>query len=1011
MAAKNPKVHHTAGIFSDMTVDGPEIGTLVVIVDRAKNLPNRKKIGKQDPYCAARLGKEAKKTEVDKRGGQTPKWDQELRFVVHDSADYCQLKVSVFNDDKKTELIGETWVSLEAVVVPGGGQNDLWHTLNSKGKYAGDIRIEMTYYDTRPKDEKPVAETRRESAGHGGEEENREVVGGPRQLKPSVKRRPLPPDITNAHRMESVVPDHTQAHPHNGIPSREYRHSVHPTQSSVDNSISNHAQPNLYYQQPHPLPLLNRRTPPDVPTAHHSMPPRAVAMAAAPPAIPQHHQPNNGEIQEFDPGNDYRPGSMLGRYDEVAEEDEAENQRRYGAHPYGHHQYPPSVPSRDDYAQETQDAPPPPPAHGSRHTSPGASPGMQGLSHPRSTPPMAPSHDDPRNMRPLKTTPDYHERGHYQQPHIEDGEPPETYVTQGSGHHPLHHSHDGTYGGGHDTTYFPQDGLPPPPPAHRSSGNQMTLYEQPQGESQYDQTPLPAPLGITNGREYSSSNHQIDPSALQRYQSQQDDYSPSAPPPSSRVHSQSASVSTHVSHTQSYHSRQSSDAMARAISRESVHGMPPSLIPGIDPNLTEELSERLDRNRRESSMADAGSDHLVLYQENNSHHGSPRLRGDADVNSTASYQDPNLAHIPRGERGVGPIVPYQDPSIQHHHHPQRHYPHSQQEMRPASSHSSSGRRQSLPQRDISPAPVSVPDHRRIAPMIKPRPISPDTRTTPRKSVSPQPQSPPEERRLSGIPFSPDSYDALNPNLAAASSINEPGAQYQTPEQAKETFRRRQREAKRGGADAPIYGADGRVIDPSDHLPSDTWAPEPERRSPKKETTRPTSRSRPIPHGAQPMPSSGQQRSLRDSPASARPVSTVAPTYVHGPPDPQTPSSATRNRLQKKSRYSMTPPTNPNSSPIGTPSSVPYSGNGTPRSLIAAEHPLREHENYGHDSSPRYPGAYSQGSSADHPPPIPAKIALGADGGYREDDSLALAEELKRIDIGLGGGRLMKRRQY
>lgn len=65
---------HTAGIFSDMTVDGPEIGTLVVIVDRAKNLPNRKTIGKQDPYCAARLGKEAKKTETDRRGGQTPRW-------------------------------------------------------------------------------------------------------------------------------------------------------------------------------------------------------------------------------------------------------------------------------------------------------------------------------------------------------------------------------------------------------------------------------------------------------------------------------------------------------------------------------------------------------------------------------------------------------------------------------------------------------------------------------------------------------------------------------------------------------------------------------------------------------------------------------------------------------------------------------------------------------------------------------------------------------------------------
>jgi hypothetical protein len=65
---------HTAGIFSDMTVDGPEIGTLVVIIDRAKNLPNRRTMGKQNPYCACRLGKEAKKTDTDRRGGQTPRW-------------------------------------------------------------------------------------------------------------------------------------------------------------------------------------------------------------------------------------------------------------------------------------------------------------------------------------------------------------------------------------------------------------------------------------------------------------------------------------------------------------------------------------------------------------------------------------------------------------------------------------------------------------------------------------------------------------------------------------------------------------------------------------------------------------------------------------------------------------------------------------------------------------------------------------------------------------------------
>lgn len=72
--SKMSKVNHAAGIFADMSVDGPPIGTLIAIIDRAKNLPNRKTMGKQNPYCAARLGKEAKKTPTDLRGGQTPRW-------------------------------------------------------------------------------------------------------------------------------------------------------------------------------------------------------------------------------------------------------------------------------------------------------------------------------------------------------------------------------------------------------------------------------------------------------------------------------------------------------------------------------------------------------------------------------------------------------------------------------------------------------------------------------------------------------------------------------------------------------------------------------------------------------------------------------------------------------------------------------------------------------------------------------------------------------------------------
>ena len=74
MARHPPPTMHTSGIFANMTVDGPEIGTLVVIVDKARHLPNLKTMGKQNPYCHIRLGKESHNTNTVLRGGQRPEW-------------------------------------------------------------------------------------------------------------------------------------------------------------------------------------------------------------------------------------------------------------------------------------------------------------------------------------------------------------------------------------------------------------------------------------------------------------------------------------------------------------------------------------------------------------------------------------------------------------------------------------------------------------------------------------------------------------------------------------------------------------------------------------------------------------------------------------------------------------------------------------------------------------------------------------------------------------------------
>ena len=153
-----------------MKTIGREIGTLVVVVLKAvcdfnlstpfgyssllthnlqKNLPNKRNIGKQDPYCLVTLNDEKQKTKADKRGGQHPEWDQELRFTLFEDIEDgfgCPadgdgsppplppktpkgppriaggkfMKVTCFADDARDPTqIGETNVDLTEVLTKG----------------------------------------------------------------------------------------------------------------------------------------------------------------------------------------------------------------------------------------------------------------------------------------------------------------------------------------------------------------------------------------------------------------------------------------------------------------------------------------------------------------------------------------------------------------------------------------------------------------------------------------------------------------------------------------------------------------------------------------------------------------------------------------------------------------------------------------------------------------------------------------------------------------------------
>ena len=98
----------------------------------------------------------------------------------------------------------------------------------------------------------------------------------------------------------------------------------------------------------------------------------------------------------------------------------------------------------------------------------------------------------------------------------------------------------------------------------------------------------------------------------------------------------------------------------------------------------------------------------------------------------------------------------------------------------------------------------------------------DYSPTARTSISPLPS--PNEASSLGVPFGPDSFDIHNPQARPTQLANTPHAPYQVQSGA---------EIGRGDAGGPIVGWHGQEIDPSDHLPVDSWAPEPEKKIPNK----------------------------------------------------------------------------------------------------------------------------------------------------------------------------------
>ncbi|KAL9555992.1 hypothetical protein PS6_002552 [Mucor atramentarius] len=123
------------------------IGELVIVAYKARHLPEREVIGKQDPFVVFRIGEVIQKTKTDLRGGQHPTWDDQVTLPIPEKK--TTVLVQVYDEDgKRQELISEC--DLDITKVLQEGEEDNWYPLSYKGRSAGEIYLELTFYSARP---------------------------------------------------------------------------------------------------------------------------------------------------------------------------------------------------------------------------------------------------------------------------------------------------------------------------------------------------------------------------------------------------------------------------------------------------------------------------------------------------------------------------------------------------------------------------------------------------------------------------------------------------------------------------------------------------------------------------------------------------------------------------------------------------------------------------------------------------------------------------------------------
>jgi Ca2+-dependent lipid-binding protein len=99
-----------------------ELGTLVIVVLKAQNLNDIHSFSKQDAYGQISLNGTVKRTPVDKRAGQHPMWDAEIRFpIMKDKSEkHRMLEVSCWADEPRDDvLLGQAKLDISETLKTG----------------------------------------------------------------------------------------------------------------------------------------------------------------------------------------------------------------------------------------------------------------------------------------------------------------------------------------------------------------------------------------------------------------------------------------------------------------------------------------------------------------------------------------------------------------------------------------------------------------------------------------------------------------------------------------------------------------------------------------------------------------------------------------------------------------------------------------------------------------------------------------------------------------------------